>query len=527
MDYPPTFQELFVVSDIHMGGRRSGQENFQIFNRGKRLANLIDHICEQHNEDKVCFVLNGDIIDSLAEEEVGGYVALDGETALRMMNHIFTDPSFRPVWDALARFVALPHKHLVFIVGNHDIELGLPIVSHAIQNRLTPNEKGGGLARIHFATEGGGFACRVAGARIFCTHGNELDDWNRVDFTKLGELANTINAGRTVTPSKWEANAGTRLVVDVMNRVKRRYPMVDILKPEAAAVASVLVALDKEAFKYVNLSDVIPMWREKVKGGLVTKNLLGAEAVDFAGISSTDLAEESARHLLGSNFQETLQRHRQNEGRLSEDELLLTAEKAFQDKPSAVSTVFSETEKETLGTWDIVAGWVGLVPKVEGLRRALQDWLKDDRTFDVGCADELYDGMQERIGSQVDFTITGHTHKPRALALKRGKGYYYNCGTWIRSLRLTKEALEDPQYFEDEVWPSLTAGSLAALDVAEIPGPGGGSVQLLFDRTNVVHISARGHQAVGQLLRVTDSVSEEEETVELNPEDGTSPFTVG
>ena len=519
----PLYEHLYVVSDIHMGGRRSGQDNFQIFNRGRRLGNLIDHISNQHKQEEVCLVLNGDIIDSLAEEEVSGYVALDGDTALRMMDHIFTDASFLPVWDALARFVGIPKKHLVFVVGNHDIELALPIVAYAIKRRLATDEEA--LARIHFSTHGGGFACRVAGARVFCTHGNELDEWNWVDFTKLGELSNAINAGRTVESSKWKANAGTRLVVDVMNRVKRRFPIVDILKPEAAAVASVLVALDKDAFKYVDLDDVIPMLRAKVKGGLVTKNLLSAQAMDFTDVSSADLAEESARHLLGSNFQEALQEHRRDESRLSEDELLLAAEDAFQDKPSAVSTALTESEEGTLGVWDIVAGWVGLVPKAEGLRRALQDWLKDDRTFDADYPDEVYEAMQERIGSQVDFTITGHTHKPRALALERGEGYYYNCGTWIRTLRLTKEALEKRKDFKDNVWPALTAGSMASLDKAQIPGPGGKRVPLLFDRTNVVQISARGKQAVGQLLRVTDGDSEE--TIKLKPEPNTTEFKVG
>jgi UDP-2,3-diacylglucosamine pyrophosphatase LpxH len=465
-------------------------------------------------------VLNGDIIDSLAEDEVHGYVALDGETAIHMMDHIFTDASFIPVWDALARFVRIPKKHLVFVVGNHDIELALPIVANAIRGRLAPDE--GGLARIHFATDGGGFACRVAGARVFCTHGNELDEWNCVDFTKLGELANAINASRAVDPSKWKANAGTRLVVDVMNKVKRRYPIVDILKPEAAAVASVLVALDKEAFKYVDLDDVIPMLREKVKGGLVTRNLLSAEATDFTDVSSEDLAEESACHLLGENFQEAVRQHRR---KVSEDELLRAAEDAFQKKSSAVSTALIESEQGTLGTWDIVAGWVGLVPKAEGLRRALQDWLEDDRTFDACYSDELSEAMQERVGPQVDYTITGHTHKPRALALEQVGGYYYNCGTWIRTLRLTREALEDRQGFKEKVWPVLTSRDMAIIDKAKITGPRDELVPLLFDRTNVVQISAQGSQVVGQLLRVTDGDSEE--MIELNPEPGTTPFEVG
>ena len=40
MTYPPIYSELYVVSDIHLGGRRDAHDNFQIFNRGERLGNL-------------------------------------------------------------------------------------------------------------------------------------------------------------------------------------------------------------------------------------------------------------------------------------------------------------------------------------------------------------------------------------------------------------------------------------------------------------------------------------------------------
>jgi hypothetical protein len=50
-------------------------------------------------------------------------------------------------------------------------------------------------------------------------------------------------------------------------------------------------------------------------------------------------------------------------------------------------------------------------------------------------------------------------------------------------------------------------------------------VPLLFDRTNVVRISAHGSQAVGELLRVTDGDSED--TIKLDREPKTTPFKIG
>jgi len=197
--YPRQFEELYAVSDIHMGG----EPGFQIFNRGKRLGAFIRYVAAQRPDGDVVLVLNGDVIDSLAEP-IRGYVALDAEEAVRMMTRIADDPAFAPVWEALAVFVTLPRRHLVIVVGNHDIELALPIVEEWIRRRLAEDDSGA-QSRITFATHGSGFACRVGVARVFCTHGNEVDDWNPVDYNLLGQLANAINGGRAVDREKWKA----------------------------------------------------------------------------------------------------------------------------------------------------------------------------------------------------------------------------------------------------------------------------------------------------------------------------------
>ncbi|MEW6599699.1 MAG: metallophosphoesterase [Nitrospirota bacterium] len=523
ISYPPSYGGIYVISDIHLGGRRDSQENFQIFNRGERLGNLIRHITEQRREEDIALILNGDIIDSLAEKNVPGYVALDRGTAERMMVHMFDDPSFKPVWDGLTYFIGKEKRHLVFIVGNHDIELSLPVVEHYIRRRLAENN-GNAESRIHFATHGSGFTCSVAGAQVFCTHGNEVDEWNCVDYNLLSQLANAINAGRTVEQSKWKPNAGTRLVIDVMNKIKRDHPFVDVLKPETAAVASILLALNKNVFKDINLEDAFPILRDKIRGSLITKNLLGAEATDLAKVPTEEIANEAAEQLLGPSFLDAVNEKRTGGRYTSEDDLLRNAEKAIEGAASTEDVEASERSPETLGLWDMITGWVGLVPKPEALRRALKDWLKDDRSFDVDNIDDtLFEDMKDRAGNNIDFVVTGHTHKPRALCFS-GNRYYYNCGTWIRTLRLTKEVLDDQEAFEKSVWPALNSRLMDALDNAMIPGPNGTTVPLLFDRTNVVRISARGKSAVGELFRVTDDI--QGKTVKLDPEPGTSQFKV-
>ena len=172
----------------------------------------------------------------------------------------------------------------------------------------------------------------------------------------------------------------------------------------------------------------------------------------------------------------------------------------------------------------MVAAKLHLVPREEGLRRALQDWMKDDTTFRPDARDELSDAMQDRVGDEVDFVVTGHTHLARALRTPKNRAYF-NSGTWIRLLRLTPEVLASGDAFERHLWKPLTSGRIADLDTAKIPGKGGALQDLVFDRTNAVRIARDGNRVVGELLRVNDGA--DEGTVRLELEEGTEPFTLG
>ncbi len=514
MAYPPEFDELHVVSDLHMGGRRSAQGNFQIFNRGQRLGALIRELATRRKRDEVALVVNGDVFDSLAEEEVDGYAALDVPTLKRMMEHLWEDESFRPVWQAFAEFVQTPRRHLFLVIGNHDIELALPYVQDFLRDGLSGG-KGDARSRVNFAAYGQGVACKVGGARVFCTHGNELDPWNLVDYNRLGQLANAMSAGRAIERRRWEPNAGTRLVVDVMNSIKRRFPFVDVLKPETASVFAVLLALDKEAFEGVDLSQAFPILRDKRRGKEFVEDLLGAQMVDPAQVS----VDEALVELLGPQLRREVQRQATGNAAQSEETLLLSAETNLADGRSAELEASGDGQ-ETLGVFDLVKAKLGLVSKADGLRRALQDWLKEDATFDVtNDKDELFQAIQPRVGGEVDFTVTGHTHLARALEMGGG-GYYYNAGTWIRTLQLTSQVLADPKAFEDKVWAAFLQGGLKALDDAKIPGPKG-TVPLLLDRTNVVRISAGRNRVVGELFQVQDAPGG---AVALVREPDTKPF---
>src|SRR6185295_5613878 len=113
-------------------------------------------------------------------------------------------------------------------------------------------------------------------ASVLCTHGNEADGWNVVDYERLLEIARAQNV-QTRSPN-WVPNMGTRLVIDVMNDVKKTYRWVDLLKPETRGVVPLLVALEPD--KAARIKDVLAagalMARDRIGR---TFGLLGDEVV--------------------------------------------------------------------------------------------------------------------------------------------------------------------------------------------------------------------------------------------------------
>jgi UDP-2,3-diacylglucosamine pyrophosphatase LpxH len=474
----PRFDELHVISDIHMGG----EPGFQILRETRRLKGFIGWVAQQRPEARVALVLNGDIIDTLAEQ-IQGYVAV--EEAESTIERIMSDVHFAPVWDALAGFVRTARRTLVMVLGNHDIELAFPNVQQKIIRRLAGDDLAA-QGRIVFSTIGAGFSCEVAGSRVFCTHGNEVDAWNYVRYEDLSKAARRIATGRPLPPSEWEPNAGTKMVKDVMNEVKRNYAWIDLLKPETSAAVGVLLVLDPK--QLVKINRLFP-----IVGELAVGNREFDQRLSAAGFVRPDPAmarAASAERLLGPNMMQGV-----GGGAVqSADALLRHAENSYKQNLAMVPAPDS-----TLGTgqliWDRLTGWLRNVSTAEALRRALKDWLAEDKTFDVFDRDATFKAVTASIGPEIDFVVTGHTHLERAIEFGHGR-YYFNTGTWIRLLRFTDDMLRDEQSFIP-VFDVLKKGTMSAIDAGVAGEP------LVLDRTSSVCIRADGNSAVAELIHVT------------------------
>ena len=95
----PKYDELYVISDLHMGG---GKPDFQILRETRRLAGFIRWVAEQQPGGQVALVLNGDVID----------IPADGRTLQLHLSALYSDGSAVDVtelatWSVEVGFVAV------------------------------------------------------------------------------------------------------------------------------------------------------------------------------------------------------------------------------------------------------------------------------------------------------------------------------------------------------------------------------------------------------------------------------------
>ncbi len=151
----------------------------------------------------------------------------------------------------------------------------------------------------------------------------------------------------------------------------------------------------------------------------------------------------------------------------------------------------------TLGFGDLLLDALLKRDPVKDLRESLQGWLAGDKTFALDTEDEVFLGLDERVGPSIDFVVAGHTHLARAIRRKRGRGCYFNSGTWVRLIRLSEAMLADDHAFAP-VYQAFRGQTLEALD---------GVKDLVFRNPTVVSIEVEGDAVVGVLRRAVEAGS--------------------
>ncbi|WP_240975160.1 metallophosphoesterase family protein [Paraburkholderia aromaticivorans] len=436
--------QLYVISDLHLGGT----PGFQIFGSAGELAWLINDLATRDPEREIALVINGDFIDFLAEPNATYF---DPEGAVAKLERIaLQDPMFRPVFDAFPVFLQQNRRPLIVNLGNHDLELALPWVRERLTQILTKDapSSSGAHARLHFVFDGSGVQCDVGGQSVLCVHGNEVDRWNPADFEKIRQIGRDKQLRRPVEP--WVPNAGSRMVIDVMNPIKRKYPFVDLLKPEAEGVVPTLAACAPEAMRDFNSAiRLANVGRARAWAGIYKPGgMLGAE--ELAAGDPVQPVPVSGGLL---NPVELPASRQECDGRA----MLAVADALVRHGVDPLAFVANEQDKR-LDMVSALIKWSRDAPTSEVLREALEK-LDKDRSFDIAERDETSTLLDKEIGPDIDIIVAGHTHLARALRRRNGNGRYFNSGTWARLIRIDPETRSDPQKFA-EVFDVLKGGDI-------------------------------------------------------------------
>ena len=474
----PEFDAVYSTSDLHLGGA----PGFQIFHQGELLAALIDRLAGGDGGRSVALVLNGDIVDFLAEEP-GRY--LDTSEPVAKLERVMKDPAFAPVFRALRGFVRVERRSLVLVLGNHDVELALPPVRDQLREFLCGTDAAA-RSRLHFAMDGTGFRCRVRAARVLFLHGNEFDPFNIVDYGALLETSRALV--RELRAPDWSPNAGTRLVIDVMNGVKKRFRWVDLLKPEVEAVIPILVAIDPSslaALRHFGRIGFSAAW-----GAAQAAGLLSVEDARREGPGKTDLELLSVLEGTMPDLREEI------EGDTARW-ALKRVEREFAAGKSGLDLLGGQDER-LLGFWSRI-GELATERGREVMRRGLKALIGDAADLAPEEPDATSRRVDERIGPGIDFVLAGHTHVRKALRRERGGGFYFNTGSWIDLIQLTPPMLDDEAAF-GMIWQALEKGSYEALDV-DIP-VNGALRRLIGRKPTLVRIEAVGTSVTGSLCDV-------------------------
>jgi UDP-2,3-diacylglucosamine pyrophosphatase LpxH len=473
---PAEFDEVHVISDLHLGGR----PGFQIFGSTPELVWLIGDL-RQWPARRIALVINGDFIDFLAQAPA---LPFDPAGALDKLAAIANEPAFKPVFDALCAFTATDNRQLIVNLGNHDLEFALPWMREALIKILSggiPAARG----RITLALDGAGVLMRVGGARVLCVHGNEVDRWNVADYEQIRCIGRDIMRGRSAEP--WVPNGGSQLVSEVMNPLKHDYPFIDLLKPEVPAVFPMLIALRPSVVTQLRrLAAAVA--RSSWDAALTAMGLLEEVQSQTGMVAAAPARATVGRVRLGAV--------REARKEVMARDLFDSTEISWREKAEPLDLVGGDQHAEYLGViraaWDLVTG----KGPIEALREAL-DGLDKDRSFDPRTEDDdTYRKLDKSVGGDVDFLIAGHTHLERALKRGSGRGFYFNSGTWARLIQIPPELRQDPAAFAN-LFQRLKAGTMEALD-------GGAAEQpLTLRRCSVVSIWHDTAATIGELRHVT------------------------
>ena len=381
---------VLVVSDLHLGGdevyRICGTEGQGL------LVGFLRWVVAQAQSVAVHLVLNGDSVDFLTEPEFRAFTTSD-DLATEKLKKIFGNSE--EIWNGF-RAVLEAGARLSILLGNHDLELSLPGPRRELLERLGPG-------KVEFIYDNQALAI----GELLIEHGNQYDRWNKVDHDGLRRIRAVISRGQD-PDSNFKAPPGSRLVVDIMNDLKRDFNFINLLKPENQAAVPILGVLRPGVLRKIRR--LVPVVAELL---MVDTAAIAARTDD--GSSGLD-AQDAAAFALA-------------------DELAF----GEGDCAAAAGNVFS-TFKEA---WRLIVTREARDLQLQTIRRALYHWAGPNlASFDTRREAPEYLNAARRSAQDGFKVVTyGHTHLAKRIELVGDTATYLNSGTWADLMRVPSELL--------------------------------------------------------------------------------------
>lgn len=403
-------REVYVISDLHLGG----PVGFRMMRHPDVLAAFIKGITCGDSPPKE-LVIAGDFVDFLAEgtapdgEIPSQWAPLveDASLAEALLKRIALNSSYKIVFEALSDFLRAKHR-LTILLGNHDIELSYPRVRSAL-GQVLGTEEGQGFRFVY-----DGEAYIVGDALI--EHGNRYDRWNQVDHDSLRRLRSLQSRGQEAErPGLFKPPAGSRLVANVMNPIKRDYPFVDLLKPENEAVLPILLALEPSYKRMI--ADAVRALTPGVARG-VGKDGIPVRLADASGAQQVE--DGSFGDPLEVALGNALQGNR-GDGRM----FLFQVDGGPRMADASAASIAK-------GLLRILAAGKSIDERLPPLRLALRA-VQADRSFDPTFEPDNspYLEAAKRLANRTfRYVVFGHTHHAKSITLSNGSCQYFNTGTW-------------------------------------------------------------------------------------------------
>jgi UDP-2,3-diacylglucosamine pyrophosphatase LpxH len=455
-------RRLFIISDLHLGGRPAGdgQPGFQICHAYGELVEFVDWVAGQGCDgEDVELVINGDIVDFLAEDDYADGAALTGWTTtdasaidkLRLVIQRTREDRERGVFDALRDLLAAGHR-LTLLLGNHDVELALPAVRRELEAVL-----GGDRGLLRFVHDGEAYTV----GRVLIEHGNRYDPWNIIDFDRLREERSVRSRNLTIKDG-FHPPSGTLLVTSFMNPLKRRYRFIDLLKPETGAVLPLLLALEPDLDLGLRaLLKAFPVIRRRTRVHHddqqmpVHRGQLGGAA---ASPDRPMTLDDVLRDVLSSEAALFVPPGpRPRDGQLGGGSVLAALAAKARQLRAMTSSLADLVAIKTAPSDDL---------RRRRLRAALAAAAAHDRTFDLAHHHGDHHVAAARtlcVRGGFDVVVFGHTHLPRVIDLTAIQQpvdrpcWYLNTGTWADVVRLDQL----PQPVDDAFIDAAATNQLA------------------------------------------------------------------